>query len=719
MIPGPFVGINYLYQNARNMKVAQYDNYIKRFLVTPDEEILGAIFSNEQYDATTQTRNAWLSEISTLKAALQQFAQNDNAYIFFEYTIPRVDGRIDCGLIINGILFVIECKTGEGADEALGAYKEQVMQYVTDLKNFHFESYDIPIVPVLLIDNLPHSSMRLSWKDENAHLYSLVSINSDSLRPLIEKVLKETVGQSIIDPVQWLRSPYCPTANIVEAARELFNNHTVADIKRSDAKGENLVRTTERIMSLIHQARDNHEKYLCMITGVPGAGKTLIGLSVATEYKNEEKQNRSVYLSGNHPLVAVLQEALAKDAYQREKEARDAVLATIEDADERRRYKKAHPVTKTDIKSEIKQFIQMIYLWRGEYLKGIHVIGEGEKAHIIKDEEWYRGKGDTYLPYDHVAIFDEAQRTWNKEEHSKFVRQKSKMANFPEWSEARFLISCMDRHQDWAVIVCLIGEGQDINHGEAGIADWIESIEHFPQWKVYAPTFFQKEVDCSKVAKQIISDDNLHLSVNLRSIRAENVSKFVDMLLMPNAKGAAEILQKIDRYPIVLTRDLEKAKHWVKAHAHANERYGLIASSKAQRLRPLAIDVSHSQTMNVETWFLGERDNVHSSYYMEDIATEFQIQGLEIDWALVAWDGDLLYKDGDWQHRQFKTSGWNRINKPILQQYQTNAYRVLLTRARRGMVIFVPEGDLEDQTRNKDSYDNTFNYLKSIGIPTL
>ena len=330
MIPGPFVGINYLYQNARNMKV---DNYIKRFLVTPDEEILGAIFSNEQYDATTQTRNAWLSEISTLKAALQQFAQNDNAYIFFEYTIPRVDGRIDCGLIINGILFVIEFKTGEGADEALGAYKEQVMQYVTDLKNFHFESYDIPIVPVLLIDNLPHSSMRLSWKDENAHLYSLVSINSDSLRPLIEKVLKETVGQSIIDPVQWLRSPYCPTANIVEAARELFNNHTVADIKRSDAKGENLVRTTERIMSLIHQARDNHEKYLCMITGVPGAGKTLIGLSVATEYKNEEKQNRSVYLSGNHPLVAVLQEALAKDAYQREKEARDAVLATIEDAE--------------------------------------------------------------------------------------------------------------------------------------------------------------------------------------------------------------------------------------------------------------------------------------------------------------------------------------------------------------------------------------------------
>ena len=214
-------------------------------------------------------------------------------------------------------------------------------------------------------------------------------------------------------------------------------------------------------------------------------------------------------------------------------------------------------------------------------------------------------------------------------------------------------------------------------------------------------------------------DESLHLYVNLRSIRAENVSKFVDALLVPDATQAAGILRMIDRYPIVLTRDLEKAKRWIKDHAHSNERYGLIASSKAQRLRPLAIDVSHSQTMNVETWFLGERDNVHSSFYMEDIATEFQIQGLEIDWALVAWDGDLLYKDGKWQHRQFKVSGWNRINKPVLQQYQTNAYRVLLTRARRGMAIFVPDGDLEDSTRGKDSYDSTFSYLRSIGIPVL
>ena len=701
------------------MKAAQYDSSIRKFLSTSDEAILGSIFSNEQYDATAKTRSAWVSEIATLKSSLGQFAGDGNAWIFFEYTIPRVDGRIDCGLIIRGILFVLEFKTGDSSDEVLTSYVDQVMQYATDLKNFHFESYDIPVVPAVLIDSLPSFSFRLRLKDVNARLYEPVAIRSGSLRSLVDRALQEVPGQNDIDPEQWLRSPYCPTASIVEAARELFGGHTVADIKRSDARGESLVRTTERIMGLIHQARDRHEKYLCMITGVPGAGKTLVGLSVATEYKNEEKQNRSVYLSGNHPLVAVMQEALARDAYSREKQRLEAGLSAISDKNARRLYKKNHPVSKTDIRSEIKQFIQMIYLWRGEYLKGIRIAGEGDDAHIEKDDKWYSGKGDTFLPYDHVAVFDEAQRTWTKEEHSRFVREKSKMPDFPEWSEARFLISCMDRHPDWAVIVCLIGEGQDINHGEAGIADWIESASHFPDWKIYAPTFFQNDIDCSKVKGQMTDDESLHLYVNLRSIRAENVSKFVDALLVPDATQAAGILRMIDRYPIVLTRDLEKAKRWIKDHAHSNERYGLIASSKAQRLRPLAIDVSHSQTMNVETWFLGERDNVHSSFYMEDIATEFQIQGLEIDWALVAWDGDLLYKDGKWQHRQFKVSGWNRINKPVLQQYQTNAYRVLLTRARRGMAIFVPDGDLEDSTRGKDSYDSTFSYLRSIGIPVL
>jgi DUF2075 family protein len=276
----------------------------------------------------------------------------------------------------------------------------------------------------------------------------------------------------------------------------------------------------------------------------------------------------------------------------------------------------------------------------------------------------------------------------------------------------------MDRHQDWAVIVCLIGNGQDINHGEAGIGDWVDSISYFPSWKVYAPDILEKDVDIS-VIKNLNIDNDLHLAVNLRSIRAENLSNFVDYLLEPNAIEAAKVLRQIDKYPIVMTRHFETAKRWIKDHARESERYGVIASSKAQRLRPLAIDVSHSQEMKVESWFLNDKDDVHSSYFMEDIATEFQVQGLEIDWACVAWDGDLLYDAGQWKHRQFKTNGWQNINKEYLQNYHLNAYRVILTRARRGMIILIPEGDIEDKTRKKEYYDKTYDYFKNIGLKEI
>lgn len=701
------------------MNEAQYYSSIHEFYEKSEKEILGQIFSEEQYDATTKTREAWTAEIRILKSSLQKFKDDEHAFVFFEYTIPRVDGRIDCGLIIHGCLFVIEFKTGEQKDGDLSTYHNQLLQYAVDLKNFHFESYDFPLIPVLLIESSKRNTRTLSFYDENAKFYNIATINENGLAYIIDAALSENSNAKVIDPIQWLHSPYCPTSDIVEAARQLYDHHTVADIRRSDAKGENLVRTTDKIMSLIHQAKKNHEKYLCMITGVPGAGKTLIGLSVATEYKNEEHLNHSVYLSGNHPLVTVLQEALAVDAWNKKKKELDEVLSKISDSKERKQYKKDHKVLKTDSESEVKQFIQMIYLWRREYLKGIKVEGRGKDAHIIKDDDYYNGKGESFIPYDHVAVFDEAQRTWNASALVKDVKKKFGGDYFPMWSEARFLISCMDRHPDWGVIVCLIGNGQDINHDEAGIADWIESIKHFPNWKVYAPVNFIKDVDCSKIAHQLVEENDLHLKANLRSIRAENVSAFVDALLLPEAEAAGAILKEIDHYPIVLTRDFDTAKTWLKNHAHKGDRYGVIASSKAQRLRPLAIDVSHSKELNVKQWFLGNHKNVHSSYYMEDIATEFQIQGLEIDWACVAWDGDFLYQDNHWVHRRFITSGWQNINKDYLQNYQTNAYRVLLTRARRGMIIFVPEGDRDDATRKKEYYDGTYEYLRSIGIPEI
>ncbi len=705
------------------MNEAQYNNTLQSFLSESESSILGKIFHEEYFNAESRTKEAWLAEIRILKEQLASLKVNPSDYIFFEYTIPRVGGRIDCGLIINDILYIIEFKTGESQQD-LTIYKEQLEQYVIDLKNFHFESYDVPLVPVLLIESLPDRRIHITPSKEDPTLYNLVTINRRGLTSLIQKADNAISPSHTINALNWLHSPYCPTSDIVEAARKLFSGQTVEDIKRSDSEGEGLVITTKRIMDIIRLSKVNNQKSLCMITGVPGAGKTLIGLSVATQYKQEEnesgiEQNRAVYLSGNHPLVTVLQEALTRDAVARKKETLKLELEQIADKEERKKYKKEHKITKTQMGSEVKQFIQMIYRWRQDYLRGILVKGKGDRAIIVHNKRYYSGEGEQYLPYDHVAIFDEAQRTWDKKEHSKFVRGKSKVPNFPEWSEARFLLSCMDRHQDWAVVVCLIGNGQDINHGEAGIGDWIESIKFFKEWHVYAPGVFQKDIDCSKV-RNLHTEDDLHLKINLRSLRAENVSSFVDALLSPNLKEAKMLFATInEQYPICLTRDFNKAKQWLKTQAKSNERFGILASSKAQRLKPLAIDVSHSQSMNVKSWFLNDRKDVHSSYYLEDIATEFQVQGLEIDWACVAWDGDLIYDDENWKHRMFRTSGWQKMKNEQLKQYHINAYRVLLTRARRGMVICIPEGDLEDPTRDPQYYNTTYQYLKCIGLKEL
>ena len=213
-------------------------------------------------------------------------------------------------------------------------------------------------------------------------------------------------------------------------------------------------------------------------------------------------------------------------------------------------------------------------------------------------------------------------------------------------------------------------------------------------------------------------DDCLHLAVSLRSFRAEDVSAFVKALLDCEKEQAREMFAKFeDRYPIALTRDLNLAKNWVRAHARGSQRFGLVASSKAQRLKPYAIDIR----VNVDPvhWFLNPREDTRSSYYLEDAATEFQVQGLELDWTCVTWDGDLRFINSGWSYHDFRGDRWTDIHKPENRNYLRNAYRVLLTRARQGMVIFVPSGESEDPTRSSAYYDSTFNYLTELSIPVI
>jgi hypothetical protein len=345
-----------------------------------------------------------------------------------------------------------------------------------------------------------------------------------------------------------------------------------------------------------------------------------------------------------------------------------------------------------------------------------------QNVHNFRDE-CLKDKGKP--PIEHVALFDEAQRAWNVEQTSNFMQRKKNLPDFNQ-SEPEFLISCMDRHKDWAVIVCLVGGGQEINTGEAGISEWVRALnKSFPDWRIYiSPKLHDSEYGTEellneiKKRKNVFYNQELHLAVSMRSFRAENLSLLVKQMLDLREKEAKETYNKLkDKYPIVLTRDLSRAKKWLRLQARGTERYGIVVSSQAQRLKPHAIDVK--SPMDPIHWFLDGKEDVRSSYYLEDVATEFHVQGLELDWACVTWDADFRYTDKGWQHMSFCGDRWNNINKAERKMYLKNAYRVLLTRARQGMVIVVPEGDSYDRTRKADYYDSTYDYLKGIGLNIL
>ena len=305
------------------------------------------------------------------------------------------------------------------------------------------------------------------------------------------------------------------------------------------------------------------------------------------------------------------------------------------------------------------------------------------------------------------------------------MQRKKKRIGFSQ-SEPEFLISCMDRHADWAVIVCLVGGGQEINIGEAGIEAWLQAVNaKFPHWRMYISSkLTDSEYAAGKALEEVRQrtnahlDDCLHLAVSMRSFRAENVSAFVKSMLDCEKQQARESFKKLaSRYPIAITRDLNRAKKWIRDHARGTERFGLVASSKAQRLKPHAIDIRVE--VNPVHWFLNEKEDTRSSYYLEDAATEFQVQGLELDWACVTWDGDFRFTGTGWSFHDFRGDRWTNIKNPDNQVFLRNAYRVLLTRARQGMVVFVPQGDANDPTRASSFYDSTFNYLTDLGIPAL
>jgi len=658
------------------MNRAYYSETIVNFLDQSPNEILGTLSNNSEFSDELTQKEAWKVEIKILKDILQKH----NGSIYFEYAIPRMGKRIDVLLIIKSVIFILEFKVGEKEFHSYSI--DQVWDYALDLKNFHETSHDKIVVPILIATHAKNPRSTVCITPQSDKLLIPIRSNAETLLDTIQSVLDFCDDDVTINAQDWEQGRYHPTPTIIEAAMALYNNHSVTDISRSDASAINLSLTSDKVSEIIRNSKEKYEKAICFVTGVPGAGKTLVGLNIATTHINKDDELYSVFLSGNGPLVAILQEALARDKVKRAKD-------------------RGEKIKKSTARSDVKAFIQIVHHFRDEGLK------------------------DGAPPIEHVALFDEAQRAWTLEQTAKFMREKKGRPDF-EMSEPEFLISCLDRHPDWAVVVCLVGGGQEINTGEAGISEWIEALERsFPDWKIYiSDRLTDSEYSAENILQKIKHRPNvdysesLHLAVSMRSFRAENVSLLIKQILDLDQENAKNTLQELkDKYPIVITRDLAKAKQWLKTNARGSERYGIVVSSQAQRLKPYAIDVK--SPMDPIHWFLDDKDDVRSSYYLEDVATEFHVQGLELDWACVAWDGDFRYSSNGWEQYSFVGSKWNHIHKAERKLYLKNAYRVLLTRARQGMVIVIPSGDIEDPTRNPDYYDSTFNYLKDIGFEVL
>ena len=646
---------------------AYFSSPIDEFVAADAQFVLGVLAAAHAHDLEIDQRQAWEQEIATLKTALEGLPGT----IFLEFEVPRLGSRIDAVVVTGALVFPIEFKCGE-RQFRLADYN-QAWDYALDLKNFHAGSGDAPVLPILVATDaeIADPDWQPAYPD---HVRPPYRCGARHIREAIERGLDNNFGLAI-DGQAWGAAPYRPTPTIIEAARSLFSRHSVEAISRSDAGAKNLRETSVGVEEIIERSRTNRQKSIVFVTGVPGAGKTLVGLNVATR-RQSFGEARAVYLSGNGPLVAVLQEAITRDEMERVGKSE----------------------RKGAIRQKVKPFIQNVHHFRDE------------------------GVRTTSAPYDHVVIFDEAQRAWTQEKAADFMKRRKKIANFNQ-SEPAFLISYLDRHDSWAAIICLVGGGQEIHTGEAGIGEWFLAIQRlFPHWHVYvSPNLTDSEYAAKAVIEDVAAassvnwDQRLHLATSMRSFRSEKVSSFVKAALDCDVISAQTLLSEVTlRYPIAVTRDLARAKRWIRSHARGTERYGLVASSQAQRLKPHAIDVR----VNVDPvqWFLNDRHDTRSSYYLEDAATEFQVQGLELDWACVTWDADLRRHASSWKYHSFRGDVWTNIHKEDRKRYLLNAYRVLLTRARQGMVIFVPPGDEEDQTRLPAFYDETYSYLVSLGM---
>lgn len=673
-------------QKSPSRLSAYYLSTVKRVLEEPCDIVVGRL-AIHQPSATQEQHNAWSDQINLLKAGFDVAAASCPAVLqwslLFEYRMLRLQRRIDVVLLAEDVIFSIEFKTG--AAQYAAADRRQTEDYALDLRDFHAESRRRLIVPVLCATHAPTTKAPYI-ADRSDQVLPLMSINGTSLIPHLIDVWHTLHDPQYepINPEQWNRARYMPIPNIIKTAQELYGAHNVIDIHEALAERQNLMETTDHLIELILDARRNGKHRVCFVTGVPGSGKTLTGLNAVHDPRfKDSKDESSAFLSGNTPLVAVLREALAADKSRREN------------------------VRIGEARNETRAAIQNLMDFLREYLQN-----------------------DTANPpHENVIVFDEAQRAWDEA----YGRQKFGRAA----SEPNLVLSIMSRHRNWAVIIALVGGGQEINKGEGGLKLWGEALRTVNaqnpeiKWEVAASSH---AITGSAVTAggslfelppenvHVEQDDSLHLPVSVRSHRCEVTNEWVEAVLSGNRFEARRKANELADFRIFLTRSLDEMKEWLSESTRGHRRCGLLASSGARRLRAygLGVNVGATDLDAVKHWFLAPRGDVRSSYSLEITANEYGCQGLELDNVGLCWGADLTWTErGNWAHRSFSGTAWQSIRSKEKQENLRNSYRVLMTRARDSLVIWVPPGDEQDSTRPKRIMDETASYLLSCGVREL
>jgi DUF2075 family protein len=622
---------------------------------------------------------AWEQSLPLLQHAIAntiwQVPEGADWRVVLELPLYRLRRRIDVVVVSDRAAVVLELKIGAASFESQD--RRQVEEYALDLRDFHEHSVDIPIIPALWCTEAPSCFQYPIIPRSGVAGVQLVG--EGDVPALLVTTHRLAVRNGMVKE-KWSSGAYRPVPTVIEAATTLFAGHGVEEIARADAS--NLKESAERIVSIIASCRERSRRALIFLTGVPGSGKTLAGLQVvhrAVEREVEESGD-IVYLSGNTPLVTVIREALARGEYVRRRAVGEGI-------------------SMGDVRRGVRASIQHIIDFLRQYLTA--ELGE---------------------PVEHAIVFDEAQRAWDE----RYGRQKFGRTA----SEPRLLLEIMGRHEDWCALVGLVGGGQEINTGENGIAEWGNALRSLPseiaaQWTVYGPstvlegdrsTAFLGLGELPRVV-HVETDEALRLVVPLRSYRSPRVAEWVEAVVEGDSAQAAALFEELDQYDIVLTRDLEGARAWLKAIARGERRYGLVASSGATRLRAEGLGVSLNATdrEKIAHWYLNPREDVRSSFALEVTANEYTTQGLELDFVGLCWGGDFTYLDGAWKTRQFRGNKWVQA-KGDRRRFIRNSYRVLLTRAREGMILWVPSGSASDSTRDPKRFDATAEFLRACGV---